>query len=111
MADRSRPEAADLTTERKSAAAAPKRREPLALLLAAAAAVVVSGIAPYDWTTWLLEAFPVLIGAPLLVAPAAANHPAGRRMAGAIDPRLIARHRCGTGLRPVFTGETGATVH
>jgi putative membrane protein len=57
-----------LTTEQKPTAAAARRREPLVLLLVAAVAVVVSGIGPHDWTTWLLEAFPVLIGAPLLVA-------------------------------------------
>ena len=57
-----------MTTEHKPATAASKRREPLVLLLAAAVAVVVSGIAPHDWTTWLLESFPVLLGAPLLVA-------------------------------------------
>jgi len=32
------------------------------------AALVASGIAPADRATWLLEVFPVLIGAPLLVA-------------------------------------------
>jgi putative membrane protein len=57
-----------LTTQREPSAAAPKRREPLVLLLVAAAAVVVSGIGPHDWTTWFLEAFPVILGAPLLVA-------------------------------------------
>jgi putative membrane protein len=57
-----------LTTQREPSAAAPKRREPLVLLLVAAAAVVISGIGPHDWTTWFLEAFPVILGAPLLVA-------------------------------------------
>jgi putative membrane protein len=42
--------------------------EPLILLLAALAGVVVSGITPYDRTTWWLEVAPVLIGAPILVA-------------------------------------------
>src|SRR2546426_563141 len=32
------------------------------------AALVVSGIAPYDRTTWWLEIFPILIGTPILVA-------------------------------------------
>jgi len=31
-------------------------------------ALVVSGIAPYDRATWLMEVGPVLIGAPLLLA-------------------------------------------
>jgi len=57
-----------LTTDRRPAAAAPKRREPLILLLVAVAATAASAIAPHDWTTWLLEAFPVLLGAPLLIA-------------------------------------------
>ena len=43
-------------------------REPLVLLALAAAALVVSGIGPYDRTTWWLEVAPVLIGAPILVA-------------------------------------------
>jgi putative membrane protein len=30
--------------------------------------VAISGIGPHDWTTWFLEAFPVILGAPLLVA-------------------------------------------
>jgi putative membrane protein len=44
-----------------------KRREPFFLLLAAGLALVVSGIGPYDRPTWVLEVFPVMIGAPLLV--------------------------------------------
>jgi putative membrane protein len=44
--------------------------EPLILLAAAAALLVVSGIAPYDRTTWWLEIFPILLAAPLLVATA-----------------------------------------
>jgi len=39
-----------------------------ALLGIVLAALVVSGIGPADRATWLLEVFPVLIGAPLLVA-------------------------------------------
>lgn len=31
-------------------------------------ALVISGIAPYDRTTWLLEVFPVLVALPLLAA-------------------------------------------
>src|SRR5213080_195931 len=33
-------------------------------------ALLLSGIAPYDRTTWWLEIFPVLIGAPLLLLTA-----------------------------------------
>jgi putative membrane protein len=40
---------------------------PLALLLAVLVALAISGLAPYDRTTWWLEIFPILIGAPLLV--------------------------------------------
>jgi putative membrane protein len=42
--------------------------EPLILLLIAAAGVVISGIAPYDRTTWWLEVAPALIAAPILIA-------------------------------------------
>ena len=45
-------------------------REPRALLAAGAVALVVSGVAPHDRLTWLLEALPVLIAGPLLVATA-----------------------------------------
>jgi putative membrane protein len=38
------------------------------LLVIVALAVVVSGIGPYDRTTWWLEVFPILIAAPVLVA-------------------------------------------
>src|SRR5919199_3178650 len=47
-----------------------RKSEPLLLLAAAAALLVVSGIAPYDRTTWWLEIFPILLAAPLLVATA-----------------------------------------
>jgi len=40
---------------------------PLTLLVIVGTALVVSGIAPYDRTTWWLEIFPVLIAAPLLL--------------------------------------------
>jgi len=46
----------------------PARREPAVLLVLAAVALVVSAIRPYDRTTWWLEVFPVLLGAPVLVA-------------------------------------------
>src|SRR5437867_10408883 len=40
------------------------------LVVIIGAALIVSGIAPYDRTTWWLEIFPILIGAPLLMATA-----------------------------------------
>jgi putative membrane protein len=45
-----------------------RRSEQLVLLTVALALLVVSGIAPYDRTTWWLEIFPILLAAPLLVA-------------------------------------------
>lgn len=44
------------------------KRYPLILLLVVAGGLLWSGLAPYDRTTWWLEIFPILIGAPLLVA-------------------------------------------
>ena len=44
------------------------RGEPLVLLIAAVLALVVSGVGPYDRTTWVLETAPVMIGVPLLLA-------------------------------------------
>jgi putative membrane protein len=44
------------------------RRYPLALLILVAIALVLSGLAPTDRGTWWLEIFPILIGAPILVA-------------------------------------------
>ena len=41
---------------------------PLALLGAVLTGLTISGVGPYDRMTWWLEVFPVLIGAPLLVA-------------------------------------------
>ena len=45
-------------------------REPLALLAVGAVALVVSGVAPHDRLTWVLEVAPILIAAPILVATA-----------------------------------------
>ena len=42
-------------------------KEPPLLLAATAVALAVSGIAPHDRMTWLLEVAPILIGAPILV--------------------------------------------
>jgi putative membrane protein len=42
-----------------------------ALFAAVGAVLIASGVAPHDRTTWWLEVFPVLIGAPILVATAA----------------------------------------
>lgn len=42
--------------------------EPLVLLALTAVALIVSGIHPYDRTTWVLEVAPIFIGAPLLIA-------------------------------------------
>jgi putative membrane protein len=47
-----------------------RRSEQLALLLIGLALLVVSGIAPYDRTTWWLEVFPILLAVPLLIATA-----------------------------------------
>jgi putative membrane protein len=47
---------------------APSRREPLFLLLLTAVAVAVSRIGAYEPGTWILEVFPIFLGAPLLLA-------------------------------------------
>lgn len=44
------------------------RREPLILLGVVLVALVLSGLHPYDRTTWLLEVFPILLGFPVLIA-------------------------------------------
>jgi putative membrane protein len=41
---------------------------PRALLLSVLGALLLSGVAPYDRTTWWLEVFPILVGAPVLIA-------------------------------------------
>lgn len=45
-------------------------REPRVLLAAGAVALAVSGIAPHDRPTWLLEVAPILIAGPILIATA-----------------------------------------
>ena len=44
------------------------KRERVLLLGIVAGALLLSSVKPYDRTTWLLEVFPVLIAAPILVA-------------------------------------------
>ena len=44
------------------------KRYYLGLLVGVLLVLVVSGIAPYDRTTWWLEVFPVLFGVPFLVS-------------------------------------------
>ena len=43
------------------------KRYPLALFMLIGLALALSGLAPYDRTTWWLEIFPILIGAAILV--------------------------------------------
>lgn len=45
-----------------------KKSTGLALLILTGIALVISGIGPHDRTTWWLEVFPVLLGAPILIA-------------------------------------------
>jgi putative membrane protein len=45
-----------------------KPREPLVLFVVGLALLALSGVGPHDRLTWWLEVFPVLLGAPLLVA-------------------------------------------
>jgi len=47
-----------------------RSRLPIALLAAVTLALIGSGIHPYERSTWWLEVFPILIGAPILVATA-----------------------------------------
>ncbi len=44
-----------------------RNTEPLVLLALCLLALIVSGIRPFDRTTWLLEVAPVLIGVPVLM--------------------------------------------
>ena len=48
----------------------PVRTYPTVLLVIVAAALALSGINPYDRTTWWLEIFPILIAVPILVLTA-----------------------------------------
>jgi len=43
------------------------RREPLLLAFIALAVLVLTAIRPHDYMTWLLEVFPVLLAAPVLL--------------------------------------------
>lgn len=45
-----------------------RKTEPLVLLALTVSALIISGINPYERTTWLLEVAPILIGFPVLVA-------------------------------------------
>jgi putative membrane protein len=45
-----------------------RRGEPLLLLVAAFLALIISGIAPRERSTWWMEIFPILLGAPILAA-------------------------------------------
>ena len=42
-------------------------REPLILLVLSIGTLVISGLGPFDRTTWVLEIFPILIGLPILI--------------------------------------------
>lgn len=44
-----------------------ERQETLALLIATLTALAISGISPHDYTTWLLEVAPILVGLPILI--------------------------------------------
>jgi putative membrane protein len=46
------------------------RREGVVLIALVGVALIISGIAPYDRTTWVLEIFPILIAAPILIVSA-----------------------------------------
>ena len=44
-----------------------KKHEPLVLLILAFICLAVSGIKTYDPATWVMEIFPIVIGAPILI--------------------------------------------
>ena len=50
--------------------ASARRVEPLILLAVALGLLVLSGIEPYDRTTWVLEVFPIVLAVPLLILTA-----------------------------------------
>jgi putative membrane protein len=50
------------------AASAPRSAEPGILLAILVAALLVSGMAPKDGATWILETAPILVGVPILIA-------------------------------------------
>ncbi|RPI78844.1 MAG: DUF2238 domain-containing protein [Desulfobacteraceae bacterium] len=41
--------------------------EPLILLILTGVCLALSGIKPYDFATWVMEIFPIVIGAPILI--------------------------------------------
>ncbi len=45
-----------------------KNREPLFLLAVTSAMLILSGVAPRDRLTWVLEVTPILIAFPILAA-------------------------------------------
>src|SRR5258706_14051635 len=45
-----------------------RNREPVVLLGVGLALLAWSGLRPHDYFTWLLEAAPILIGVPILIA-------------------------------------------
>ena len=47
-----------------------RRGEALALFIVGAVCLLLSGVGPYDRTTWWLEIFPILIAVPILLATA-----------------------------------------
>ena len=51
-------------------AAGMRRTEAIGLLAAGGACLALSGLQPYDRTTWLLEIFPILIAVPVLLLTA-----------------------------------------
>ena len=47
-----------------------RRWEPVVLLALVTGLLVLSGLAPYDRTTWVLEVFPIFLGVPILLITA-----------------------------------------
>jgi putative membrane protein len=45
-----------------------RKSEPVVLLGLGTLALIASAVSPHDWTTWLLEVFPILMGVPVLIA-------------------------------------------